>query len=213
MSDLFEVEVLAMSMLSSDAELLKEKSLFKFVDGYYADVRELSPAAPEKPAGKKTIEQLLGPMIDFARGGGSPVASRPFATNAFLAALVDHRAHPDTRPSPLPLAKLTLRVTEIHPQAGMGKDVSGTSPFMLALLALGTGSNPIRDHFGERLYTPTTELIGGGPPVIIAGTYGKAKTIDVGGAKRKQADVDTIVYAKWVPHLAVGKKWQTGVSP
>jgi hypothetical protein len=214
MSDLFEVEVIAVDSIATDAQLLKEKALFKNLKLYYAAVRELAPNAPESGTGTKTLEQLLGPMVAFVRGGGSCTLARPFTINAFLSALVEHLAAPTEKPSPLPLTKVTIRITEIHPQAGMRKDVWGGSHFVLALLGLGQGPNAIRDHFGEALHAPTLDLIAKGPLVIVDGSYGKAKIIqNADGQSRKQADVTSLLYAKWASHLQVGKKWQSGVSP
>jgi hypothetical protein len=214
MADLFEVEVIAVDSIATDAQLLKEKALFKNLNLYYAAVRELAPTAPENGSGTKTIDQLLGPMVAFVRGGGSCALARPFTIHAFLSALVDHLAAPTEKPSPLPLTKVTLRITEIHPQAGMRKDVWGGSHFVLALLGLGQGPNPIRDQFGEALYAPTLDLIAKGPLVIVDGSRGKANVVEnADGQKRKQADVTSLLYAKWATHLEVGRKWQSGVSP
>jgi len=214
MADLFRIEVLELTRIASLESLAAQKSLFLYVDAFYRNVRQVDHSAPEGPGSAKGLEGLLGPMVEHVRQGGAGATAVDHSLNGFMTALVKHLAAPERAPSPLPITNVTLRVEEISAEAGMPRELSGSSSFFASMLAVCQEPNPIRAHFGDAVLSPKLRYLWGGPPFVVTGNFGKSKTFtNAAGEKRKRADVSAWVYSKWVPHLSIGKVWATDVSP
>lgn len=213
MPDLFRVEVTELTKISSLEALAAQKSLFHYISAFYRNVGELDGNAPEGPSSAKGLDGLLGPMVEHVRLGGSCETTANHTWNAFMTALVKNLAAPETASSPLPISNVTIKVEELAANAGLPKEISGASSLFASLLALGQGPNPIREHFGEAVLTPSKDFLRGGAPFVITGNFGKARNFtNAHGEKRKRTEVSAWVYSKWVPHLSLGKGWNVEVT-
>ena len=214
MPDLFRVEVTELTKISSLEALAAQKSLFHYISAFYRNVAELDGSAPEGPSSAKGLDGLLGPMVEHVRLGGSCETTANHTWNAFMTSLVKNLAAPETATSPLPISNVTIRVEEISAQGGMPREISGASSLFASLLALGQGPNPLRDHFGDAIVTPSKDYLrGAAAQFVITGNFGTARNFtNPEGEKRKRTEVSAWVYSKWVPHLSLGKSWQVDLT-
>lgn len=173
------VEVLNFTTIASIETLRDQKSLFTHIAAFYKAVN-----APDGPGAGQSLDAWLGPLVDFARSGGSIELTDPRPLHRFYLALVKYLASADAKLSPLPISHLVVRVETSSPADTMPKEISGTSDFFASL-------------FQKRLE-------------VITGNFGKTKRIvKTAGHPIQRAEVSAWVYSKSIPSLAVGQVWET----